>query len=754
MDRNRFLKHSKLVLVFVWWWWFSVHREVFGQQIPKTAFSCDGRTSGYYADVSTGCQVYHMCDGLGRQFSYKCPSKTLFQQRMLICDHWYMVNCSKSEEDYSANLLIGQQGKHFVEDLQFRRTPRPDLVDSQDTDTAYRKMIGNSKTTLKPAPNLVEEDQTSKYFPPSHWSTEIAPHPTTPVSIKRQDTDKGFGKQIFYKTNYPSRGSKNAQERPDKGATVATLPQREQAADPRFGYVKQVFYKTTYQARPKLFDVANKRTNLSSPNRVDNLVETTPKPATEKKLSPGVNFPSNFKATTPVYPDHVDVDLSKFTDFGNPVESEEAVQPDAVSVNFPSKFQATTPVYPQRVEFDPSKRSEFDIPIEDKPVNFPSNFKATTPVYPFHVEVDPSKLSEFDLPVDNEHSFAVNFASKFKATTPVYPSFVKKELQTKFSGSEEDLPEEPVVNFASNFKATTPVYPKYVDPKLQTKFSFSEDTPEGESQDTVVNFASNFKATTPVYPTFVDKKFQTKFNFDQDPPGQEGQSQVNFESNFKATTPVYPKFVDRALQTKFNFEEDLPTNENKTVNFQSSFKATTPVYPKQVDIDLSKFSQPLDLPGSKSSLDFNKQSPSAFQVTTPVYPETDESGLLPPPAPVNFQSNFQATTPDYPKSVEPTSPDPNSVGLVPPQSKETEQQPLSFDAFKRRIDTEDDHSVLGNTFSSRQLNEFMITMKPEQLKNLRDLWHIPEYQFPLDSINRPSYEDTFSSFQASGKSSK
>ncbi|XP_050309108.1 uncharacterized protein LOC126745350 isoform X4 [Anthonomus grandis grandis] len=681
MDRNRFLKHSKLVLVFVWWWWFSVHREVFGQQIPKTAFSCDGRTSGYYADVSTGCQVYHMCDGLGRQFSYKCPSKTLFQQRMLICDHWYMVNCSKSEEDYSANLLIGQQGKHFVEDLQFRRTPRPDLVDSQDTDTAYRKMIGNSKTTLKPAPNLVgvEEDQTSKYFPPSHWSTEIAPHPTTPVSIKRQDTDKGFGKQIFYKTNYPSRGSKNAQERPDKGATVATLPQREQAADPRFGYVKQVFYKTTYQARPKLFDVANKRTNLSSPNRVDNLVETTPKPATEKKLSPGVNFPSNFKATTPVYPDHVDVDLSKFTDFGNPVESEEAVQPDAVSVNFPSKFQATT---------------------------------------------------------------------------PVYPSFVKKELQTKFSGSEEDLPEEPVVNFASNFKATTPVYPKYVDPKLQTKFSFSEDTPEGESQDTVVNFASNFKATTPVYPTFVDKKFQTKFNFDQDPPGQEGQSQVNFESNFKATTPVYPKFVDRALQTKFNFEEDLPTNENKTVNFQSSFKATTPVYPKQVDIDLSKFSQPLDLPGSKSSLDFNKQSPSAFQVTTPVYPETDESGLLPPPAPVNFQSNFQATTPDYPKSVEPTSPDPNSVGLVPPQSKETEQQPLSFDAFKRRIDTEDDHSVLGNTFSSRQLNEFMITMKPEQLKNLRDLWHIPEYQFPLDSINRPSYEDTFSSFQASGKSSK
>lgn len=49
-----------------------------------------------------------MCDGLGRQFSYSCPNTTLFQQRMLICDHWYMVNCSKAESDYTANLLIGQ----------------------------------------------------------------------------------------------------------------------------------------------------------------------------------------------------------------------------------------------------------------------------------------------------------------------------------------------------------------------------------------------------------------------------------------------------------------------------------------------------------------------------------------------------------------------------------------------------------------------------------------------------------------------
>lgn len=71
-----------------------------------------------------------MCDGLGRQFNYACPNTTLFQQRMLICDHWYMVNCSRAESNYAANLLIGQRDKPFVpEEENEIRTPRPDLLD-------------------------------------------------------------------------------------------------------------------------------------------------------------------------------------------------------------------------------------------------------------------------------------------------------------------------------------------------------------------------------------------------------------------------------------------------------------------------------------------------------------------------------------------------------------------------------------------------------------------------------------------------
>ncbi|CAL4069041.1 unnamed protein product [Meganyctiphanes norvegica] len=76
--------------------------------IPETAFRCGGRNAGYYADVEAGCQVYHMCDTLEKQFSYLCPNYTLFNQKFMICDHWYMVNCTMSHSYYELNDHIGE----------------------------------------------------------------------------------------------------------------------------------------------------------------------------------------------------------------------------------------------------------------------------------------------------------------------------------------------------------------------------------------------------------------------------------------------------------------------------------------------------------------------------------------------------------------------------------------------------------------------------------------------------------------------
>lgn len=124
-----------------------------------------------------------MCDSLGRQFSYICPKNTLFLQRMLICDHWYMVNCSKSEEDYTANLLIGQRDKKFVEDKAlYRRTPRPDLLSRNISEDQFRPAAGTVllRNLVGQSFQQAENSESSTsagiayYSVPSHWSTKYA----------------------------------------------------------------------------------------------------------------------------------------------------------------------------------------------------------------------------------------------------------------------------------------------------------------------------------------------------------------------------------------------------------------------------------------------------------------------------------------------------------------------------------------------------------------------------------------------------
>lgn len=187
-------------------------------KINSEKFSCEGRASGYYADVDAGCQVYHMCDGLGRQFSYSCPNTTLFQQRMLICDHWYMVSCSKSESDYNANLLIGQRDKPFVEDSSehpYHRTPRPDFLEqpfsegSQDDELRQGRAqrVSSDLNIVGIATADDSEDENGKrknfttdrpqYFLPSRWSTQYNKDYTTPLPFRRTNNNNNFNPQKF-----------------------------------------------------------------------------------------------------------------------------------------------------------------------------------------------------------------------------------------------------------------------------------------------------------------------------------------------------------------------------------------------------------------------------------------------------------------------------------------------------------------------------------------------------------------------------
>ncbi|KAM3956149.1 U-scoloptoxin(01)-Cw1a [Aphomia sociella] len=60
---------------------------------PSTDFTCVGRTKGYYADVHTGCQVYHFCWRQRLVSTDLCANGTLFNEQFQVCDHFYNVRC-------------------------------------------------------------------------------------------------------------------------------------------------------------------------------------------------------------------------------------------------------------------------------------------------------------------------------------------------------------------------------------------------------------------------------------------------------------------------------------------------------------------------------------------------------------------------------------------------------------------------------------------------------------------------------------
>ncbi|KAM7359877.1 chitin-binding domain protein thawb isoform 2-T6 [Cochliomyia hominivorax] len=79
-------------------------------RIPKTSFSCRSYGNGYFADMETDCQVFHICEE-GRKISFLCPNGTIFQQSELTCDWWFKVNCLGSSGFYadSTELLNKQR---------------------------------------------------------------------------------------------------------------------------------------------------------------------------------------------------------------------------------------------------------------------------------------------------------------------------------------------------------------------------------------------------------------------------------------------------------------------------------------------------------------------------------------------------------------------------------------------------------------------------------------------------------------------
>lgn len=76
--------------------------------MEKSSFQCDGRTTGYYADDTIGCEVFHYCQDNSKH-SWVCPEGFTFHQVHLICMPPSNENICEQSAKY-----------HFVNDYLYK----------------------------------------------------------------------------------------------------------------------------------------------------------------------------------------------------------------------------------------------------------------------------------------------------------------------------------------------------------------------------------------------------------------------------------------------------------------------------------------------------------------------------------------------------------------------------------------------------------------------------------------------------------
>ncbi|KAF5272096.1 hypothetical protein FQA39_LY01179 [Lamprigera yunnana] len=142
--------------------------------LPDTNFSCVGKViGGYYADLETNCQMFHVCT-IGQleepmDIRFLCLNGTVFDQETRVCERIDEVDCSKSEQFYSLNLEL------------YGNTQPPIVEESPEVD--YTGDLRKTSTTVVPP------SSTASTFAPFFTSSTAA---TTNRDISKVITSHHF----------------------------------------------------------------------------------------------------------------------------------------------------------------------------------------------------------------------------------------------------------------------------------------------------------------------------------------------------------------------------------------------------------------------------------------------------------------------------------------------------------------------------------------------------------------------------------
>ncbi|XP_032511103.2 mucin-2-like [Danaus plexippus] len=112
--------------------------------LPDTNFTCTGKViGGYYADLETSCQMFHVCT-VGQHeepmdIKFLCLNGTVFDQETRVCERVDEVDCTKSEKFYSLNLeLYGSTAPPIIQPEIPETKLQPKPTESSNTQTSNK----------------------------------------------------------------------------------------------------------------------------------------------------------------------------------------------------------------------------------------------------------------------------------------------------------------------------------------------------------------------------------------------------------------------------------------------------------------------------------------------------------------------------------------------------------------------------------------------------------------------------------------
>ncbi|KAG7164466.1 U-scoloptoxin(01)-Cw1a-like 6, partial [Homarus americanus] len=144
-------------------------------EVPLTDFSCIGKIiGGYYADVFTECQMFHVCTinekGKIHDYTFRCLAGTVFDQETRVCERSGEVNCSQSESFFHLNNDL--YGPGII----------PPTADSEGTPSAAKVQV------LDPTVALMGASDPPTVPPATSEVTTPSPPPAAPSQPQPQPT--------------------------------------------------------------------------------------------------------------------------------------------------------------------------------------------------------------------------------------------------------------------------------------------------------------------------------------------------------------------------------------------------------------------------------------------------------------------------------------------------------------------------------------------------------------------------------------